>query len=34
MFAEAIFDDDVSAIDIAKLAQALLEARNFRRIAG
>ena len=33
MFAEAIFDDDVSALDIAKLAQALLEARNFRRIA-
>jgi hypothetical protein len=34
VLAEAIFDDDVSALDIAKLAQALLETRQLCRIAG
>jgi hypothetical protein len=34
VLAEAVFDDDVSPLDIAKVAQTLLEAHKLGRIAG
>jgi hypothetical protein len=34
VLAEAVFDNDISALDIAKLAQAFLEPRQFRRMTG